>query len=204
MRLDPELVAAVQAYARSRGVTLLGVFLAGLAAALAEKAGAESLTVTTPFANRRPETADVVGCFAHALILRVDVAGAPEFDELVDRVRATLLEALAHGDLPAARILHELGSRRYGGHTTGLTTFFDVVRPSAPPAFEGLQAEHVEIATSGHFDKLLATVVEDADGWHVAAAFNVERIAPSVVDDLLADWVDRLASGVGVLEPVSK
>ncbi|MET8159741.1 amino acid adenylation domain-containing protein [Sphaerisporangium sp. NPDC005289] len=78
-------------------MVLMAVFQAALSLAF----GRERFHVATPVANRaRPERKDMIGFVANTLLLRADVTADPTPAELLTRVRAGLLDGLAHAEPP--------------------------------------------------------------------------------------------------------
>ena len=86
-------------------MTLLGAFLA----LLQRYTSQEDLVVGTPLAGRgRPEVQGLIGFFVNTLALRASLAGDPGFEELLARVRETVLEAQDHQDVPFEKLVAEL------------------------------------------------------------------------------------------------
>lgn len=105
--------ARLREIARTGRATPFAVALAAFAALLGRYSGATEVVVGTPVAGRgRPEVADLVGFFTNTLVLRIDLAGDPTFGELVDRVRAEILAALAHQDVPFEQVVEDLQPQR--------------------------------------------------------------------------------------------
>ena len=94
---------------REGGCTLAMALLAGIAALLHRYSGAQDVLVATQFSGRtRPELAGVLGLFLNTVMLRIDLKDNPSFRELMQRVRADLLEGYRHQDLPFPLLLAKL------------------------------------------------------------------------------------------------
>ncbi|HEX7240048.1 MAG TPA: condensation domain-containing protein, partial [Longimicrobiaceae bacterium] len=107
------VAAGLQALSQREGTTLFMTLLAALAALFGRYAGEEDVVVGSPIANRtRPELEGIIGLFANTLPLRVDLAGAPTFRELLARVRDATFEDYANQDLPFERLVEELRIER--------------------------------------------------------------------------------------------
>ncbi|HWM03478.1 MAG TPA: condensation domain-containing protein, partial [Actinophytocola sp.] len=84
-----DLLAGVDAVAKSRRATRYMVLLAAFQTLLARYTGQTDIAVGAPVAGRgRPTDAALIGLFVNSVVLRTDVSGRPSFDALVDRVRA--------------------------------------------------------------------------------------------------------------------
>src|SRR5439155_22038333 len=95
------------------GATLFMVLFAAYAALLSRRSGQEDFAIGTHVAGRaRVETERLIGAFINTLVLRVDLSGAPTFEEIVARVRKTALGAYAHQDLPFAKVVQALAVER--------------------------------------------------------------------------------------------
>ena len=108
-----ELVAALGARAREADGTLFIALLAAFDALLARYTGSTDLLVGSPIANRhRMEVEGLIGYFVNLLPLRGDLAGNPDFGELLARVRETTLGAYGNQDVPFDQLVEEIAPVR--------------------------------------------------------------------------------------------
>jgi amino acid adenylation domain-containing protein len=99
-RSTPELLGRVEAFARRERATVYEVCLTGFVALLARRSQQSDLTIGTQHQNRDAAGCEaLIGLFAQALMVRVDGSGEPPFATLLERVRRTLKEARARGDV---------------------------------------------------------------------------------------------------------
>ncbi|AYN38048.1 amino acid adenylation domain-containing protein [Streptomyces dangxiongensis] len=122
------LPAALTGRLRERGreadATLYMTLVTACQVLLARWAGQEDITVGTVTAGReRSELHDVVGMFVNTLVLRARVRPDLPFRELLTEVRATVLEAFAHQDVPFERVVDALQPER----DTSRTPLFQVM-----------------------------------------------------------------------------
>nr|BFE87636.1 hypothetical protein GCM10020093_102370 [Planobispora longispora] len=102
--------------ARERRTTPFVVLLAGLKALLSRLAGRADVVVGSPVTGRSlPELEPLIGNFVNTLLLRAECERGLSFDELVDRVRTAVLDALDHAEVPYERLVEELRPDRSGG-----------------------------------------------------------------------------------------
>lgn len=113
-RWPPELSAQVRRLADAYAATPFMVLVAGFAAVLARFHDQTDVTVVSPVEGRgRPELAGVVGYLLNAVLIRVDLSGDPTVATLLERVRASSLDAFDHQELPIEQVSGLL--RRHGG-----------------------------------------------------------------------------------------
>ncbi|WP_230989936.1 non-ribosomal peptide synthase/polyketide synthase [Rhodococcus oxybenzonivorans] len=115
--VDAELHGAVDAVARSCGVTPFMVVHSALALTLAVLSGSEDIAVGTPTSGRPdPALDDLVGMFAGTVVLRTRVDHRQTFTEFLAAVRDTDLEAFAHADLPFDQVVDAVAPVRSATH----------------------------------------------------------------------------------------
>ncbi|MCP3962382.1 MAG: amino acid adenylation domain-containing protein [bacterium] len=115
--LPEELSVQVRELAQRHGATLYMVLLAAFQALLYRYTGQRDLTVASPIANRsRAETEGLIGFFINTLVLRCDLQGLdsddPSFDQVLEAVITSALEAYAHQDVPFEKLVEELQPER--------------------------------------------------------------------------------------------
>ncbi|MFF3403053.1 amino acid adenylation domain-containing protein [Streptomyces sp. NPDC002659] len=111
--LGREVSEELRRVARHSGVTPFMLLFAAWNVLLGRLADTQNAVVGTVAGGRShaDETCSV-GYFANLLPLRVDLSGEPSFEELVQRVRAILLEAYTHQEVPFELVLERLTTRR--------------------------------------------------------------------------------------------
>jgi len=106
------------ALSQREGATLFMTFLAALSAVLSGHTGQTDICIGTPITGRnRRELQGVIGLFVNILVARTDLSGDPSFRRLLQRVRATALDAYAHQDLPFEMLVKEFQVKRDLGRT---------------------------------------------------------------------------------------
>jgi amino acid adenylation domain-containing protein len=142
VRLPPALTVRVRAAAQQFGVTPYMLMLSAFAALLHRYSGQTDIAIGAPLAGRpEPETELLVGFFVNSVLLRIDVAGSPNFAELVARVRETALDAFTHQDLPFEKLVEEIRPPRDPSRNPMFQVSFQLVN------LPGLQARAGSPAT---------------------------------------------------------
>ncbi|MGS1054645.1 non-ribosomal peptide synthase/polyketide synthase [Burkholderia glumae] len=163
--LDASLTAGLKALAQRHGATPFMVLLAGWASVLGRLAGQHEVVIGAPVANRRrAELQELIGLFVNTLALRVDLSGAVSADALLQRVKARVLDAQAHQDLPFEQVIEALRPARslaYSPVFQALLAWRNV--DTSGLALDGLALEPLAAAhRSAKFD--VALVLDERDG----------------------------------------
>ncbi|MEU6381085.1 amino acid adenylation domain-containing protein [Streptomyces sp. NPDC046909] len=123
-QLEPELVAGIAKLAAEHGATAPMVAQGVLAVLLHHLGAGNDLTIGSPIEGRADEQLeDLIGFFANTWVLRVDLAGNPTFDDLLDQVRDRALLAYDNQDVPFEHLVELLNPDR----TTAYQPLFQVM-----------------------------------------------------------------------------
>ncbi|MEU3051553.1 amino acid adenylation domain-containing protein, partial [Streptomyces sp. NPDC006984] len=111
--VEHELYEDLVRLAQDRQLTAFMVIQAAFAALLSRSGAGDDIPLGTPVAGRSDASLDeLVGFFANMIVLRTDTSGDPTFAELLDRVRASDVEAYTHQDMPFDRVVEALNPQR--------------------------------------------------------------------------------------------
>jgi amino acid adenylation domain-containing protein len=101
VHLPNDLVARLSSLSRSQGATLFMTLLTGLKALLLARSGRTDICVATAMANRSQQRIErVIGPVANTTLIRTRIDADLSFQEALDRVRESVLEAYAKQELP--------------------------------------------------------------------------------------------------------
>lgn len=112
-----QLSDALRQLSRQERTTMFMTLLAAFSVLLFRYTQQTDLVVGSPIAGRtRSELEGLIGCFVNTLVLRVDLSGKPTFREVLQRVRAVTLDALAHQELPFEKLVEAVHPQRSLSH----------------------------------------------------------------------------------------
>ncbi|MFF9347882.1 condensation domain-containing protein [Streptomyces sp. NPDC014734] len=189
--LRPELSRAVRDFGRRERATPNMTHLAALYALLAGWADTADLTVGIPAAGRnRPEAQDMVGCLINMVPVRARLDGDPGFRELLARVRAAVLDATAHQDLPFDKLVEALVSRRGRDFMPVFRVMFSYLGGRRPPVFDGLDGCVLDLTgpqDTAKYD-LSLYVEERGDGVALTLEYDTDLFGPDTPAALLAAY----------------
>jgi hypothetical protein len=159
--LDQSLTESLRSLNRSEGVTMFIMLLAVFKILLYRYARQEDIIVGTNVAGRNwLETEGLIGFFLNQLVLRTDLSGNPGFKELLGRVRASVLGAYAHQDMPFDRLVDALTPEREIGRTPLFQVKVDLQNNPLPDIrLDSLKLDLLDIHhPASHFDLILLLV----------------------------------------------
>jgi amino acid adenylation domain-containing protein len=193
-----EVVRARSATAEEEGAASFTAMMAGFAALLARLTGARELAVGTAVAARRPDVGDVVGPFGNELALRFALDGDPPFRTLLRRVRAEMMEADAHRDVPSDAVAAALRAEGDDGRCTAFQAMLSL-RDSNRLALElpGATAE-LSVGLAGGspgVDLSVVAVPGRADGGvELAWEYDADLFDAGTIERMAGRYVALLAA----------
>lgn len=147
-RLPADLLARIEALAAGERATPYMVLLTAFKLVLARWTGAVDITVGSPVANRpRPELEALIGCFIEMLPVRTDLSDGPSGVELLRRVRAGVVDAFVHADVPFEKIVEHVAPPRRPGRHPLFEVMFNLVNvPQGQADPDGLAFAFADLA----------------------------------------------------------
>jgi amino acid adenylation domain-containing protein len=189
--IDASLADALRGVAARNGTTLFAVLLAAYAVVLARLTGRDDLLIAVPMAARtRPETESAVGLFMNTVTIRVRIEAGRTLSDLVRSVHAATTRALAHQELPFARVVEVAGPDRDSARLPLVQVMFALEESWVVPDRGGLRwrPELMENGTAKFEIEL--TVTDAPDGPQLRVNYNRDLFHPAtgqlVVDGYLA------------------
>jgi len=185
---------ALKNLAAERRATLFMVTLTVFKALLAIKVGRQDVLVGTPVAGREwPALEGLIGCFLNTLVLRTQLAGDPEFRELLDDVRQTTLDAFEHQSVSFERLLELLQPERSTAYTPVVQVMFNLHNtPPVASEFDGLDALPFSLPSGRAKFDLAVSLVERAEGLEVGFEYSTDLFSRATMERWLKQYVRML------------
>jgi thioesterase domain-containing protein len=111
--LPLQLMQSIQEFARREGATPYMILLAALQILLQRECGQNEIIIGGKTNTRtRPEFESLIGSFVNTVVFRTPGAAELSFREFLERVKNTVLGALAHSEIPFDDVMSELEPQR--------------------------------------------------------------------------------------------
>ncbi|MGZ4988384.1 MAG: condensation domain-containing protein, partial [Limisphaerales bacterium] len=204
MALPPELHGQLTDLSRREEVTLFMTLLAAFVALLGRYTKREDLVIGSPAAGRyRAELEELIGFFANIMVLRTSLKGDPTFSELLRRTREVVLDALAHQEVPFAKLVQELRPARSASHLPLFQIVFMLQQELAASfRLPGITATDIDVDTGTAKFDLMLTVLEGEQGLRCCAEYNTSLFEKTDIHRMLLEY-QRLLQAV-VAQPDMK
>ncbi len=149
---------------RARGATLFMTLAAATQVLLARRSGQQDIALGTVTSGRnRAELERLVGFFVNTVVLRSHVEGGLSFEDLLLRVRSTVLDAFTHDELPFHRLVQAVHPERDTSRSPLVQVLLVLQNaPAEPLQMTGLRAEEIDLPGAGaQFDLTLEFEMRD-------------------------------------------
>ncbi len=157
--LPADLHQALLAYCHQQGASLFMGLLAALKALLFRYCQQQDLCVGSPIAGRElAQTQSLVGLFVNTLALRTQLHGQMSFEQLLQAVKTTTLQAYHHQQAPFEQVVQRLAPHRQAGHNPLFQLMLALQNTPSAPGLQlaGLQASPLPLPQGpAKFDLLL-------------------------------------------------
>ncbi|HEX9840752.1 MAG TPA: amino acid adenylation domain-containing protein [Anaerolineales bacterium] len=219
--MENGLSEQLKVLAKEQGATLFMTLLAAFQVLLHRYSGQTQFLVGSVTAGRgHSELAGLVGYFINPVPLRADFSGDPTFNEFLQSVRRTVLEAFEHQDYPPALLAKRLGLQRDSSRPPLFETMFILqkaqeaeVQALGPFALgmdgscmkvDGLVLESIALGGEPAQFDLTMMMAETNQGLAAALQYNTDLFNSDTIQRMLAHF-QSLLKGIASdpLRPVS-
>ncbi|WP_203737927.1 amino acid adenylation domain-containing protein, partial [Actinoplanes italicus] len=189
VEIPADVTARLRELSRTHGATMFMTLAAAYAVLLHRHTGQDDILIGTPVANRgQAETENLIGFFVNTLALRTRFDTDPTFEELLDEVRRTALDAFDNQDLPFEQLVEEFVRDRDRSRTPLVQTLFNHLSSVDPAAGGGSRPVAVKWDLS-------LTTVESAGMVHAALQYSTALFDRSTIERM-ADHLTTLLRAV--------
>ncbi len=194
--LSAGLSQSLKTLSRQEGVTLFTTLLAAFGVLLSRYSRQDDIVVGSPIAGRlHPETEQLIGCFINTLALRANLAGNPSFQELLQQIHQTALEALDHQALPFEKLVEHLKPRRDPSRTPIFQVIFNLENiPEDKITIPNLVIEPFEFDANTTGVDLSLEVIESRAGMHCWFEYNTDLFEAATIERM-AGYFQTLLEG---------
>ncbi|MEE1866822.1 amino acid adenylation domain-containing protein [Pseudomonas auratipiscis] len=191
--LDRALVEQLRSFARQHNVTLFMLLLTAFNVLLHRYSGQPTIRVGSPIANRnRAEVEGLIGCFVNTQVLSAHVDGQLSVANLLAQVKALVLGAQAHQDLPFEQLVEALKLERDASRTP----LFQVMYNHQPHVADvgdyslasGLVLEPVQWQGRTTLFELTLDTYEQAGELRAALTYASDLFEAATIDRLASHW----------------
>ncbi|RCX18350.1 amino acid adenylation domain-containing protein [Anaerobacterium chartisolvens] len=205
LELGHELTELAKNYGQTHGTTLYMTLMTVLQVLLYRYTGQDDIIVGTPATGRsRAGFGGLVGYFINMLPLRVDLGENPTFNELLCRVRKTVLEAFDHQDYPFGRLVEQVNIERDSSRSpvfqiafafqqslttddAGLTSFA-LSAQGFQVDINGLTFESMELEQRGVPFDIMVMAAEGPNGVGISMRYNRDLFDSSTISRMLGHF----------------
>jgi len=205
--VPPALTARLTGLGRDRGATLFMTLIAAAQVLFARYTGQRDIALGTVTAGRSwDELAGLVGFFVNTVVIRSRLDGDPAFADFLAGVRSTVLDAMAHDDVPFGRLVELLAPDRDASRSPLVNAMVVLQNaPSALPRLDGLAVEELDLPRqSAQFDLTLEFEPRDG-GLRTTVEYSTELFDAGTIERLaenLLTLLDGIAADPG--RPLSR
>ena len=193
--LDAQLSARVHELARRHGVTPFMVLLAAYYLLLNRYSGQDDVIVGSPVSGRTQEQfASVYGYFVNPLPLHVNLSGEPTVEQLVSRVRETVLGGLDNQEYPFVLLVEQLGLQHDPSRSAVFQAMFILLTHNVSTDKYGYTLDYIDLPEEeGQFDLTLSAYESAADGqFHCVFKYNTDLFVPETIRRMSEHYVNVL------------
>ena len=193
--LSTQLTQKLQTLCRREGVTLFMTMLAGFQLLLCRYTGQRDILLGTPIAGRtHTHLEGLIGFFVNTLVLRTPVTGHPSFQEFLQQVRETCLEAYEHQDMPFEKLVEALQPTRDPSRHPLFQVMFQLDQEEVNNGLPlpNIQTEAIQVSTATTTFDLLLSLALTEENIRGSFTFNTDLFTSDTIKQLATHYQQLL------------
>ncbi|KAA8718660.1 non-ribosomal peptide synthetase [Pseudomonas cannabina] len=189
-----ELSQQLNTFARTQGMSLFMLVLAGFSLFLSRKSGQRDIRIGVPNANRgHAETEGLIGFFINTQVLRCQIDERLSYLDLLAQIRDTSFGAQAHQDVPFEQLVDHLAPERNLGHNPLFQAKFNqnvVLKQKTALKLAGLEVSEYAFEKQGaHFD-LALDITDEGTLIHGDMTYASDLYRRATVEGFIPELLD--------------
>uniref|UniRef100_UPI000490AFC3 non-ribosomal peptide synthetase n=1 Tax=Shimazuella kribbensis TaxID=139808 RepID=UPI000490AFC3 len=188
--LSSSLVRQLRHVAQSTNSSLYMVLLTAFKLLLSRYSGEKEMVVGSPVAGRfQSEWEKVIGFFVNTIVLRTDFSDNPSWNQALDRVKDTVLDAFSYQEVPFDRVVEAVLPDRQSSLSPLFQAMFVLQNMNLDTSSDSsLHLEPIILDQKiAKFD-LTLTMVERAEELDAILEYNTDLYAVSTIDRMLEQF----------------
>ena len=196
IRISRDCSEQLKVLASKHQVTLFALLLAAFKVLLHRYTGSDDIVVGGDIANRdRTETEGLIGLLVNTLVFRSDLSGNPCFSQVLSQVRETVVNGLAHQDLPFEKLVEAINPER---HLSQMMPLFQVKLDLQqvnvkPMELDGLALERYRLPETQAKYELRFNLQDTDEGITGQVEYNCDLFDKSTIARMVGHWQTLLA-----------
>jgi amino acid adenylation domain-containing protein len=195
--VEKELADSIAALSQKYGSTLFMTLLAAFKVLLHRYSGQNDICVGTPIAGRQQQDLEgLIGFFVNTLALRSEVNSEVSFEELLQNIKATTLEAYENQEIPFEKVVDAVVKERDMGRSPLFQVMLVLQNTADIPevnlgevSLSGDRYQH----TTAMFD-LTFFIIEAEDGLRGRMEYCTDLFNESTIARMIAHFKELLSS----------
>ncbi len=199
--IDKDLSDKVQQITRQQGATLFMTLLAALKVLLYRYTGQADICIGTSIAGRQLQQVEgLIGYFINALALRTAVNADGSFEELLQKVKTTTLEAYEHQDIPYEKVVDAVITERSISNYALFQVIFVLQNtPDIPQlTFGDVQLSQEAFVQDTYKADLIYHVTETPLGLRCSIQYTADKYSSQSIESIANHYRELLRSIVTV------
>ncbi|MGB0525642.1 MAG: amino acid adenylation domain-containing protein, partial [Flammeovirgaceae bacterium] len=197
--LKKELSTKLYDFARQENATLFMVMLSVFKVLLHKYSNQTDICVGSGIANRtQSEIESLIGFFVNAIVIRSDLSAPLTFQELLQQIKATTLEAYHNQEVPFEKVVDRIEQNRDLSRDPLFQVLFVVQNTPGDDTLFLNELKVKEVTPSNQTSKfdLYFDITETADGLVLAIEYNADIFASSTIMRMKEQYELLLAAAI--------